>query len=101
MKRAVVALSLVVGYFLVSPFLEASERQWHNEKAYRWADLQVPTTGKTGFTMLTPEQTGLFYTNLLDDWSGAANRVLYNGSGVAVGDYDNDGLLDIYICGLN
>ncbi len=38
---------------------------------------------------------------LLEERTGAANRVLQDGSGIAVGDYDNDGLPDIYFCSLN
>jgi len=72
------------------------EREWHSENGVRWADLDVPRTGKIGFTLLSPEQTGIRFTNTLDEWQGAANRVLLNGAGVAVGDYDNDGLPDIY-----
>jgi len=36
----------------------------------------------------------------LDEWSGAANRVLENGSGVAIGDVDGDGRPDIFFCSL-
>src|SRR5437870_6823087 len=75
--------------------------QWHQENGFRWAELNVPKEGKTGFTLLTPEETGINFTNTLDLRAGEANRVLFNGSGVALGDYNNDGLPDIYFCSLN
>jgi enediyne biosynthesis protein E4 len=74
---------------------------WHNEDHFRWAELAVPSHGKTGFQLLTPDQTGILFTNTLDERTGEANRVLFNGSGVAVGDFDNDGLPDLYLCSLN
>lgn len=51
------------------------------------------------FTLLTPEQTHVDFTNLL--YEGLNTNVLlyeyfYNGGGVAVGDVNNDGLQDIY-----
>ncbi len=76
------------------------ERAWHAEKGFRWAELSVAADGKTGFTLLPPEQTGIFFTNILDEWKGESNRVLFNGSGVAVGDFDNDGGPDLYFCSL-
>ncbi len=63
--------------------------------------LHVPPTGKPGFTVLKPDQTGLTFTNELSDWASAENRVLNNGSGVAAGDFDNDGRTDIFFCSLN
>ena len=57
--------------------------------------------GKAGFTLLGPQETGITFTNTLEEWLGASNRVLYNGSGLAAGDFDNDGLPDIYFCSLN
>ena len=79
----------------------AAEREWHAGAGFRWAALDVPKTGKTGFTFLKADETGVLFTNLLGEWEGAANRVLYNGSGVAVGDFDMDGWPDIFWCGLD
>src|SRR5689334_202155 len=57
-------------------------------------------TGRDGFTAMTSEVTGIAFSNLLADASAAANQVLQNGSGVALGDIDGDGSCDIYLCRL-
>src|SRR6267142_3200266 len=79
----------------------AAQTEWHSENGFRWAELKVPLHGKTGFKLLPPQETGILFTNTLDLHTGEANRVLFNGSGLALGDYDNDGLPDIYLCSLN
>jgi hypothetical protein len=79
----------------------AAQRTWHEEAGFRWAELAVPPNGKTGFTLLTPEQTGIDFTNVLLALSGATNRILQNGAGLALGDFDNDGWVDIFVCGLD
>ena len=65
------------------------------------AVLQVPAQGKPGFTLLNPQETGVALTNSIDERAAAANRTLYNGSGAATGDFDGDGLPDIFFCSLN
>src|SRR5262245_48475643 len=100
MKRLFGMLFLtVMGNFSVANC--ADTPQWHQEKGFRWAELNPPKEGKTGFTLLQPQETGITFTNTLDLLAGEANRVLFNGSGVALGDYNNDGLPDIYFCSLN
>ena len=79
----------------------AAQPAWHQETGFRWADLAVPAGGKTGFHLLSPQETGINFTNTLEERTGEANRVLFNGSGVAVGDIDSDGLPDLYFCSLN
>jgi len=74
---------------------------WHPEKGFRWAELAVPREGKAGFTLLPPEQTGITFTNPLDDRAIAANRTLANGSGVAIGDIYHDGLPAVFFCSLD
>ncbi|MDB6034663.1 MAG: hypothetical protein JWM16_5001, partial [Verrucomicrobiales bacterium] len=64
-------------------------------------NLKVPTEGKTGFTLQGPLQTHLNFINTLDPRASAANRVLNNGSGLAAGDFDNDGRVDLFFCSLN
>lgn len=56
--------------------------------------------GRTGFTLISPERTGVFFTNRLADRTVASNRVYENGSGVALGDVDGDGWCDLYFCRL-
>lgn len=74
--------------------------EWRSESGLRWAELPVGQAGQTGFTSLAPSQTGITFTNLLDEAAAAANRVLQNGAGVAAGDFNNDGRVDLFFCGL-
>ena len=64
------------------------------------APLSPPAGGKPGFSLVAPGDSGIEFQNTLSDLAGARNRTLYNGSGVAVGDYDGDGRPDIYLCQL-
>lgn len=75
--------------------------KWHEEPGYHWVELEIPAPGKTGFTLLSADQTGILFTNQLAEEEGVENRVLWNGSGVALGDYDHDGRPDIFLCGLD
>jgi enediyne biosynthesis protein E4 len=78
-----------------------AQLQWRQEKGFKWAELPVPRQGQPGFTLLPPEQTGVTFTNPLNGSALAANRVLADGGGVALGDFDNDGLVDIFLCSLD
>jgi hypothetical protein len=71
------------------------------EAGFRFADLPVPAAGKTGFTRLSPEVTGLRFTNWLADARSLTNRNLLSGSGVAAGDLDGDGWCDLFFCRLD
>ena len=66
----------------------------------RSVPLDVPTTGRTGFTLLSPSVTGITFTNTLSQERSITNQIYLNGSGVALGDVDGDGRCDIYLCGL-
>jgi len=69
---------------------------WTQREGYREAPLSVPPTGRTGFTLLRPEQSGLFFTNQLSYARAETNQNLMNGCGVAAGDFDGDGNCDLY-----
>jgi enediyne biosynthesis protein E4 len=62
--------------------------------------LNVPTEGKAGFTLIDSKKSGVQFTNILTEARRMTNANLMNGSGVALGDIDGDGLCDIYFCSL-
>lgn len=79
-----------------APFVRA---EWQSGEGYRYQEVNPAGTGP-GFTRLPPEETGLAFTNLLSLQHVARNRTTENGSGVALGDVDGDGLCDIFLAGL-
>src|SRR5207253_10275315 len=80
---------------------QSNSLNWQKAGGVRVAALPVPASGKTGFRILPPAVTGINFTNTLPEKRAMANANLMNGSGVALGDYDGDGLCDIYLCNLN
>jgi hypothetical protein len=77
------------------------ELEWVQEENYEWADLPVDSLGKPGFEMLPSSLTGITFQNSLSEDLMVANRVLLNGSGVAAGDIDGDGFIDLYFTSLD
>lgn len=100
MKHRAVILWIGLAVLAGTSWCAGAERAWHGEKGFKWSELAVPAGGPAGFTLLPPEATGLTFTNTISEPEGEANRVLLNGSGVAVGDFDHDGLPDLFLCSL-
>ena len=73
---------------------------WHDEAGYRWADITAYPAGDAGFEQLEVAETGISFINTLSEEAFLQNRHYVNGSGVALGDVDGDGLTDIYIARL-
>ena len=74
---------------------------WQSGTGFRYAELALPASGKPGFVQLPPATTGILFTNRLAVERYVTNQIYLNGSGVAAGDVDGDGLVDLYFCGLD
>jgi enediyne biosynthesis protein E4 len=68
---------------------------WQQESGYRWRELEVARNGDAGFTRLT--KTGIQFQNTVSEAALLRNRVLGQGAGVALGDVDGDGLVDVFL----
>src|SRR5438270_134643 len=94
------ALGLAASLLLLLSTDQSSGYDWQNGPGYRRARLDPVGTGKDGFTLLSPAETGILFTNYLSEPRTLASEILPNGSGVAAGDVDGDGFCDLYFCGL-
>jgi enediyne biosynthesis protein E4 len=91
--------SLALAFFSL-PARGGTDLSWQSATGFRWSEVSVPARGKAGFSLLDAEVTGIAFTNRLSDALVARNRILENGSGVALGDVDGDGWCDVYLCRL-
>ncbi len=70
---------------------------WESGPGFRRAAIR-PTGAGPQLSLLAPDLTGLTFTNRLSETALAANQILEIGAGVALGDVDGDGLVDVYFC---
>jgi hypothetical protein len=64
-------------------------------------ELNHPVGASSGFTELPITELGIDFINQLEPEISLKNRILENGSGVAAGDVNGDGLCDLYFSGLD
>lgn len=90
-------LTVILGCFVLWGCGGESDRGWTQEGEYRWRT--VDPDGffeQTGFEMLDSSHTGVHFENTLSQRAIARNRNYTNGSGVAAGDVNGDGWVDLY-----
>src|SRR5437867_12167274 len=93
-----VCLALASFFLLCS---DALALDWQQGAGFRSTALPIAAGGKTGFTRLVPETTGIAFSNQLSDLTAAKNCNLGNGSGVPSGGVECDRWSDIYFCRLD
>ncbi|MFQ5824735.1 MAG: VCBS repeat-containing protein [bacterium] len=102
MRKIAAAVSLVLILFVIIRYWPTEKHiKWREESGFRWAKLSIPKSSNSGFKQLSASETGITFTNNLTKDQIDSNRVLLNGSGVAVGDIDGDELADLYFSRLN
>src|ERR1044071_7759587 len=75
--------------------------QWRAGPGYRRIELSMPASGRTGFMLLSSNVTGIAFSNTVPETLHLTNQIFLDGSGLAAGDVDGDGLCDLYFCALD
>jgi hypothetical protein len=100
MNRLSDSLALGILLWAVAGTTPSPAANWQTHPGFRQLPLQVPGNSRPGFTRLDAPTLGIAWTNQVSRDRSILNRNLLNGSGVAAGDIDGDGLCDLYFCGL-
>ena len=89
---------LLIALLIAGPGVSTAAPKWQEANGYRWASLDVREGGRTGFTLVAPEQSGILWTNSITEQTVARHYNMVSGAGVAAGDFDRDGFCDLYFC---
>jgi len=91
---------LCVGFVSLGTTVVYPENDSRNGFSSTIIEIQNRESSNT-FHGISPDKTGVKFVSQVDEWEASQNRVLYNGAGVAVGDYDRDGWPDFFICSID
>ena len=91
---------LTLGMILAGAVWAEEFWNWEEGDRYRRAPLPGSNGGPDGFAEQPVRLSGITFVNRLRDQTSLTNQIYLNGSGVAAGDIDQDGLCDLYFCGL-
>ena len=93
--RAEAFLTLAFSAAIIGCGQKAPE-PWHDEAGYRWRELDVAGR-EPGFTRMEAGRSGIQFQNDVSDSILLGNRILGQGAGVALGDVNGDGLIDVFL----
>jgi len=91
--------NFIIVLFVLSVSLSCSN---HENKNNVDPSTEKEAEESMSFTTLTAEESGIEFTNTItetDSFNFFNYEYMYNGGGVAVGDINNDGLIDVYFTG--
>src|SRR5215211_3943699 len=98
--REAIVLTFVVRSLFIALLAGTFSASAQGSEGFRAIPLQV-LPGKPHFTSVHSSASGIDFTNVLALQRHLTNQILLNGSGVAAGDVNGDGLVDLYFCGLD
>jgi enediyne biosynthesis protein E4 len=100
-RRPRPCLASLAGLLWLLPPALALGAPWQTIDGGRWQQLTAVPEHQPGFQLIKADISQVRFTNLCAADRHLTNQILLNGSGVAAGDVDGDGLCDLYFCGLD